>query len=64
MDTLYIVIPAYNEEENIRQVINGWYPIIEKYNGNDKSKLVVIDDGSKDKTYRSEEHTSELQSQR
>ncbi len=51
MDTLYIVIPAYNEEENIRQVINGWYPIIEKYNGNGKSKLVVIDDGSKDKTY-------------
>lgn len=51
MDTLYIVIPAYNEEKNIRQVIDGWYPIIERYNGDGKSKLVVIDDGSKDKTY-------------
>ena len=29
-DCLYIVIPAYNEEENISDVINGWYPIIEK----------------------------------
>ena len=33
MDTLYIVVPAYNEEENIRQLIADWYPIVEKYNG-------------------------------
>lgn len=49
MDTLYITIPAYNEEENIEHVINDWYPIVEKI-GND-SKLVIIDDGSKDMTY-------------
>lgn len=52
MDKLYIVIPAYNEEANIRQVISDWYPIVEKYNGNGESRLVIIDDGSKDSTYQ------------
>lgn len=51
MDTLYIVIPAYNEEKNIENVIGDWYPIVEKYHGNGQSRLVIIDDGSKDKTY-------------
>ncbi|MEG1300328.1 MAG: glycosyltransferase family 2 protein [Erysipelotrichaceae bacterium] len=51
MDTLYIVIPAYNEEENIERVINDWYPIIEKYNGEGKSRLIIMNDGSKDKTF-------------
>ncbi|NLJ97330.1 MAG: glycosyltransferase, partial [Clostridiales bacterium] len=49
MDKLYIVIPAYNEEENINEVINDWYPIVQKI-GNG-SKLVIINDGSKDSTY-------------
>lgn len=48
-DKLYIVIPAYNEEENIKSVIDDWYPIVEKY-GED-SRLVIVDDGSKDSTY-------------
>ncbi len=52
MDKLYIVIPAYNEEENIRDVIDDWYPIVEKYNGSRESRLVIINDGSKDDTYR------------
>lgn len=51
MDTLYIVIPAYNEQENIEQLINDWYPIVETF-GNSNSRLVVIDDGSKDNTYQ------------
>lgn len=50
MDKLYIVIPAYNEEANIGAVIKDWYPIVEKI-GNG-SKLVIIDDGSKDNTYQ------------
>ena len=50
MDKLYIVIPAYNEEANIEKVVGEWYPIVEKI-GNG-SKLVVIDDGSKDATYQ------------
>lgn len=49
MDRLYIVIPAYNEEENITAIIKDWYPIVERI-GN-VSKLVIIDDGSKDSTY-------------
>lgn len=49
MDKLYIVIPAYNEEETIRDIINDWYNIVDKI-GNG-SKLVIIDDGSKDSTY-------------
>ena len=48
-DRLFIIIPAYNEQENIRQVVTDWYPVVEKY-GTD-SRLVVIDDGSRDSTY-------------
>lgn len=51
MDKLYIVMPAYNESENIKNVIDQWYPIVEKYSGDGESRLVVIDDGSKDNTY-------------
>lgn len=49
-DTLYIVIPAYNEEENIEQVVKDWHPVVKKA-GSD-SRLVIIDDGSKDSTYQ------------
>ena len=51
MDKLYIVVPAYNESANIKQLIDDWYPIVEEYNGNKDSRLLVIDDGSKDNTY-------------
>lgn len=50
MDKLYIVIPAYNEEETIVSVIDEWYQVVEKV-GNG-SRLVIIDDGSKDKTFQ------------
>ncbi len=49
MDKLYIVIPAYNEAENITACINDWYPIMERFGG-EGSRLVVVDDGSKDET--------------
>ena len=52
MEKLYIIIPAYNEEENIRQVIDDWYPIVEAHNGDGESRLVIIDDGSKDSTFK------------
>lgn len=52
-ESLYIVIPAYNEMENIKNVIDEWYAIIEKYQTEDnKSKLLIINDGSKDDTLR------------
>lgn len=49
MDSLYIVMPAYNEEANIEGVIESWYPILEGKAEN--SRLVVADAGSKDKTH-------------
>lgn len=49
-ENLYIIIPAYNEEANIENVVSEWYAVVDKI-GND-SRLVVIDDGSKDSTYR------------
>lgn len=58
MDKLYIVIPAYNEEENINSVIEDWYPIVERI-GNG-SKLVIIDDGSKDSTYTMMKKAAEI----
>lgn len=49
METLHIVMPAYNEEENIKAVVEQWYPILEG-KSND-SRLVIADSGSKDKTH-------------
>ncbi len=48
-ERLFIIIPAYNEQDNIKQVVTDWYPVVEKH-GTD-SRLVVIDDGSSDRTY-------------
>lgn len=45
---LYIVIPAYNEEANIEEVVKGWHEIVQKIEN--ESRLVVINDGSKDGT--------------
>lgn len=49
-DCLYIIIPAYNEEANIEQVIADWYPIVERHDGGGSSRLLVVDDGSTDRT--------------
>lgn len=49
MDTLYIVMPAYNEEENIQAVVRAWYPLIASANA--ESRLVVADSGSSDQTH-------------
>lgn len=48
-DKLYIVIPAYNEEKNIKEVINYYAKIVNKIKND--SKLIIVDDGSKDNTY-------------
>lgn len=52
MDKLYIVIPAYNEAENITACVEDWYPVIEAHNQSGESRLVIINDGSKDDTYQ------------
>lgn len=48
-ESLYIVMPAYNEESNIEKVIEHWYPVVEKIGHG--SRLVIVDDGSKDSTF-------------
>lgn len=50
MESLYLIIPAYNEEANIIATIEQWYPIVENHSGGGASRLVVVDDGSKDNT--------------
>ena len=50
MEKLYAVIPAYNEQDNIRKVIREWYDVIAATG--EESRLVVIDDGSRDDTFR------------
>lgn len=49
MDCLYIVMPAYNEEETISDVIAQWYPILSY--GAPESRLVIADSGSTDRTH-------------
>lgn len=49
MDKLYIIIPAYNEEANIELVAREWHEVVAGI-GQD-SRLVIINDGSKDQTY-------------
>ena len=49
MDTLYIVMPAYNEEGNIEEVVKSWYPLLS--GKSEDSRLVVADSGSKDRTH-------------
>jgi len=59
MDKLYIVMPAYNEAENIEDVIKQWHPVAEKINAEgDECRVVIANDGSKDNTW---EMLSELQ---
>ena len=49
MDILYVVMPAYNERDNIEDVVSSWYPVLEGKNPD--SRLVVADSGSTDDTH-------------
>lgn len=50
MDKLYIVMPAYNEEANIEEVVISWHQVLSEC-GAEGSKLLVADSGSVDKTH-------------
>ena len=48
-EKLYVVLPAYNEEENIESVVKSWHAVLD---GKDEgSRIVIADSGSKDKTH-------------
>lgn len=49
MDSLYIVMPAYNEEANIEAVVRQWYPLLE--GKDERSRLVIADSGCTDRTH-------------
>ena len=49
MEKLYIIMPAYNEEANIESVAKEWHEVVKGIS--ESSRLVIIDDGSKDNTY-------------
>lgn len=49
MDSLYIVMPAYNEAENIESVVSSWYPALD--GKSEDSRLVIADSGSSDGTH-------------
>ena len=49
MDTLYVVMPAYNEQDNIEEVVSSWYTVLE--GKSPESRLVVADSGSTDNTH-------------
>ena len=48
-DTLYVVMPAYNEEKTIEQVVVSWAKVLK--NGSKMSRIVVADSGSTDGTH-------------
>ena len=51
-ETVYFVLPAYNEEANIEQVIAQWHPVCEQINAEgSEAHLVIANDGSKDRTF-------------
>ena len=53
MEKMFIVMPAYNEADNIKDTISQWYPVVEDLakDGVD-AKLVIANDGSKDNTFK------------
>jgi len=51
-EVLYIVMPAYNEEANIEDVIKQWHPVAERINNEgNEAHLAIANDGSKDNTF-------------
>ena len=56
MDTLYLVIPCYNEEEVLpetsKQLKDKMDTLIKNNKISDKSRIVFVNDGSKDKTWQ------------
>lgn len=49
MDSLFIVMPAYNEAANIEMVVEQWYAILEGKSS--ESRIIIADSGSRDETH-------------
>lgn len=53
MENIYLVMPAYNEAENIEETVKQWYPVVERIRScGAEARLVIANDGSKDNTFQ------------
>ena len=51
MSKLFLVMPAYNEADNIEKTVRQWCPVVKKLADDGvEARLVVANDGSKDAT--------------
>ena len=48
MKMLSVIIPAYNEEENIKRIESELVPVMKKIG--ERYEIIVVDDGSTDET--------------
>lgn len=60
-NNLYITMPAYNEAANIEETIKQWHAVVKKISAD--SRLVIVNDGSKDNTYEIMERLKDKYSQ-
>lgn len=60
MENIYLVMPAYNEAENIEDTVKQWYPVVERIRScGAEARLVIANDGSKDNTFQIMEELKE-----
>lgn len=53
MENIYLVMPAYNEADNIEETVKQWYPVVERIRScGAEARLVIANDGSKDNTFQ------------
>ena len=50
-EKIYIVMPAYNEAENIKKVVQDWYPVVEEICREQEACLMIANDASSDNTF-------------
>ena len=48
---IIFVMPAYNEEANIEEVVRAWAPVVSKCDEEEGAKLLISDVGSTDRTH-------------
>jgi len=66
MMDISIIIPAYNEEKRIVPTLNALFSFLEHHQSINKYEVLVVDDGSKDKTLQvipSHQHLKVIQHQ-
>ena len=50
MKSISIIVPLYNEEDNIKELLDSIFINIKKIE-NYKFEVIIVDDGSTDNTY-------------